>query len=428
MFVSLAVFWASLAINVHAVALVAGLAIEPPYIPVEKPTPIATKTVCPSGCDYSSLDDVDAQPGWLIRVKAGSYNGNMHFDASGKAGKEIVIEAFGDGAAVFKVSGERRFYVGGSHVIFDGGPSRQLIWDGGNIGEHEIMISPKSGSHHLTFSRVKLTGGGEKSGKSGIVIGPNGDYFRLFNSEITDGSSVGVYGGCGIYHEIRNNIVHDNGGSGIQYNPHGTSLCPGSDVATADEVTISGNLIFGNGFDRPAGIRPGITILSNTHTLYDVYIFNNIIWGNKSAGIKHEGTPNVNARIYNNTVFNNENNGFWFKRGGTLDIRNNIVFNNGPDDNANWVPWSGTPFLPDSKYASHNLLTDPKFLSTDPADPNFARVAEGSPAIDAGRADGAPQHDFEDKPRPQGGGYDIGAFEFAADRVQPATPRGLKIR
>jgi hypothetical protein len=41
----------------------------------------------------------------------------------------------------------------------------------------------------------------------------------------------------------------------------------------------------------------------------------------------------------------------------------------------------------------------------------------GSPAIDAGSADGCPQHDQRGVARPQGAGCDIGAYE----RVPPAT-------
>jgi hypothetical protein len=45
----------------------------------------------------------------------------------------------------------------------------------------------------------------------------------------------------------------------------------------------------------------------------------------------------------------------------------------------------------------------------------------GSPAIDAGAADGCPQYDQRGVVRPQGAGCDIGAYE----RVQGATRRAL---
>ena len=49
----------------------------------------------------------------------------------------------------------------------------------------------------------------------------------------------------------------------------------------------------------------------------------------------------------------------------------------------------------------------------------------GSPAIDAGSQDGAPDDDFADNPRPQGAGVDIGAYETpgASKTANPSAAR-----
>jgi len=64
------------------------------------------------------------------------------------------------------------------------------------------------------------------------------------------------------------------------------------------------------------------------------------------------------------------------------------------------------------------------------ADPLFAdaingdyRLTEGSPCIDTGTAEGAPDIDFEGGPRPVGDGYDMGADEFG----EGGTPCDLEV-
>lgn len=45
------------------------------------------------------------------------------------------------------------------------------------------------------------------------------------------------------------------------------------------------------------------------------------------------------------------------------------------------------------------------------------RLGEGSPAIDAGSAEGAPDDDLAGHPRPVGAGYDMGAYEYRGSGV-----------
>jgi hypothetical protein len=53
-------------------------------------------------------------------------------------------------------------------------------------------------------------------------------------------------------------------------------------------------------------------------------------------------------------------------------------------------------------------VADPKFVSA-----TDLRLSAGSPCIDSGAAAGAPDHDLDGNPRPQGTAVDLGAYEFA---------------
>jgi hypothetical protein len=57
--------------------------------------------------------------------------------------------------------------------------------------------------------------------------------------------------------------------------------------------------------------------------------------------------------------------------------------------------------------ASGNLSADPRFVSY----PGDLHLQSGSPCLDRGTAAGAPATDAEGRARPQGAGYDIGAYE-----------------
>ena len=359
-----------------------------------------------------------AQPGWLIRVKAGNYSGNMSWDSSGTAGNEIVIEAFGDGNAILDV-GTGNLEIRGHYLIFDGGPSRELFFDGtsGDANAYDSVIygdRSNTNNHHNTFSRlvVRNSTAGITS-NTGTNISASGDYWKIYNCDIYGAADEGIY-----FNDCRNceatgNIIHNNCGTGVQVNPH---------PYVGDEITISGNAIYNNGACKADAtqIRPGISILSNSDTLYDIYVYNNIIWGNKEAGIKVSTYSNINARIYNNTVFNNVDKGLWLKSGPTYDIKNNIVYSNGV---TNWTGPSG----------SNNLISNPSFASTSINDSNYLKLSPNSTnAIDKGLPITSINitDDYFGSPRILNSGFDIGAQEYPSgtfDSLSPDVPAGLRI-
>ena len=106
-----------------------------------------------------------------------------------------------------------------------------------------------------------------------------------------------------------------------------------------------------------------------------------------------------------------------------------IMFQPGRDINGVW--WDEGTFSTFASFRAatgecqHGMQADPQFLSVDSLDPRFLDLAPNSPAIDAGNSTLIEsvcdtfqnqyglsiRYDFLGRPRPQGAGWDIGAFE-----------------
>jgi len=404
---------------------------EPPYIPVTKPTPTATKTVCASGCDYSTLSAANsaAQPGWLIKVKAGTYS-PITWTKSGTSGNEIVIEAFGDGDAIINCTGTSRFSVAGSYIIFDGGPNRQLVFNGeGLTGPTALDTFRTDGyysPHHVTISRIVVHGSMKNScAGDGTNIGIGGDNIKVYNSVSYEACDEGFYiegspnGGVNI--EIKNNLVRDNDGSGIQANPHNNG------TYAADNLSISGNAVYNNGFRKwhyNNDYRSGITLYSNSDTLRNTYIYNNLIWNNKAAGIEVGPYSNINVRVYNNTVYNNIGYGLLYTyTQPTITTKNNISYANRGSDTTR-----GT--------MANNLIAvvggpDPGFVSIDVNNSDYLKITSSSTnTVDKGAdltSEGI-KTDILGNRRPINL-FDIGAFEYNPGvplNEAPAVPQAVR--
>lgn len=196
----------------------------------------------------------------------------------------------------------------------------------------------------------------------------------------------------------------------------------------------------------------------------DIYIYNNVIYDSPNgSGIANY--PDVlslrgaggelEAHIYNNTIYVNPNStgeiiGVGFGASYcpiSVTLTNNIfVTTDSKDaymsDNNGCVP--GTTILAsdyNNYYGSsgrypglgsagaHDVNSDPLFVNAGSADFN---LQSGSPAIDAGTTTGAVR-DFGGDIRPQGGAFDIGAYEYCgascvvADNTPPAAPTGVSV-
>jgi len=214
-------------------------------------------------------------------------------------------------------------------------------------------------------------------------------------------------------------------------------------MESANNIVIQNNLMIDNGKHNTQDHH----IYLGATDVHDIIIRNNLLINAAAGGIHGWHGPNArNVDIYNNiirdcvwgiiladgaqdieiynNVFYNNDYAFHFGLEGVdvtwgvrnVKIRNNIIdscgqglvigsFNSGNiDSDYNlWYQTSGT----DS--SSHSLYGNPIF--SNPSNNDF-HINSGSPAIDSGIALSGFNFDYEGVPRPQGSGWDIGAYEY----------------
>ncbi|MCD4833209.1 MAG: T9SS type A sorting domain-containing protein, partial [Bacteroidales bacterium] len=159
-------------------------------------------------------------------------------------------------------------------------------------------------------------------------------------------------------------------------------------------------------------------------------IYNNIAYNNEEVGIwianwsLASEQPMKDIEVINNTLYNNGNE--W---GGGINVMNSdaenvVIRNNICSQNLSFqIVIEDTPqnLIVDHNlidgymgyfgeiYGSDSVVGNPMFVNFSGAD---FHLLESSPAIDNGSSIDAPNDDFYGNSRPQGTGYDIGAYEY----------------
>ncbi len=210
-----------------------------------------------------------------------------------------------------------------------------------------------------------LCDGCETYESAGTGIGPDGKNNIIKNSYIHDNNAqCMIILGSGW--QVYNNICYNNAGGGLKV--HGVW-----DALIANNTIINGAP--GTTANTPYGI-----FITSAGALLSAHLENNIVWG-FSYGFWNEGTQ---------------------FQGPT--VRNNLVFGANPG-RSYYNAYSGVAPM----QLSNNLSDkDPKFVN--PGAQDF-RLQGGSPGINAG-VDNGIAADIAGTPRPQGAGYDIGAYEY----------------
>jgi hypothetical protein len=219
----------------------------------------------------------------------------------------------------------------------------------------------------------------------------------------------------------------------------------GATASTADRIdgtTIAGNTFLGT-TNPEIAINGGIGDTTGS-TIADTTIDDNLLVGGDGVFATGGSSGAIGNNISGLTLFNDTfvstTHGLFTTSGDSGNSVSNAAVTNTIFSNVDEaISGSLTPTVAYSLFSgscggpfigsSGNLCADPDF--TNPA-ANDYHLQEGSPAIDAGTSDGAPQTDsacrsrYDDPNTPNTGGgampyYDIGAFEYGGSPTACAT-------
>ncbi len=394
--------------------------------------------------------------GDTVYVMEGTYNERVIPANSGSAGSWITYAAYpghtvtidGTGLTlywwygVFQITNQNYIKVSGFRVI-------NSDWAG---------ISAGGSCDHITIENCyteATDGPGIYVRNTTNLVVDNNEVYNWGNELDHEGISiVGVNG-----FEIKYNYLHDGHKEGIDIKGDTSVGAVANGSLHHNTVTNCGNLGRGVGIyiDAPPAGAHDIDVYSNEvygnsaqamaldsemgSTLSDINIYNNILYDSYHALFFGTGaTSFTNIKIINNTFYKFNVQTILIPAGvgarfTNLIIRNNIHDNSAgsgygiyfPDydpANSDHIIDNNLFYQANSKYyGSDYVIGDPQFLNP-PSEysSNDFWIESNSPAIDAGSSDDAPSDDFGGNPRPQGAGYDIGAYEYAAGPVPPSAP------
>jgi hypothetical protein len=261
-----------------------------------------------------------------------------------------------------------------------------------NDGEQECITVAGTDTFEIRNNHVHHGGPGTIGGE-GIDAKDGSSHGKIYNNHVHHlNDRVGIYVDAWDKHtydiEIYRNRVHDiSNNDGFAINSEEAGLL--------EDIRVYNNIAYNNGL---SGLVFGDAGDAATHPVSNVTIINNTFYNNGSniwgGGISVENSDISNLVIRNNICSQNR----WFQINVEAPVQNLTIDHNLVDGTKGDDENDGTDFVEGA----------PLFVSAGGGD---FHVQAGSPAIDAGSSDDAPNDDFDGMPRPQGGGYDIGAFE-----------------
>jgi len=312
-----------------------------------------------------------AKPGTVVNVASGTYTGGFKTTASGTASARITYKSVTKwGAKIVPSSAKFIWDNRGNYTDIVGfdidGSGSSTTTNGIYIGGSYNLVK-NNHVHHLATTANCTNGGGSAIGTDHYYGGVNDDVISNVVHHI--GSSTCAYI-QGIYistsGNVKNNLVYNIGAVAIHLWHDATSVNIVNNTATSSGTGI---VVGGGDFYNSANRRAD-----------DCNVINNIVFDNK-YGISEQGATGPNNKYLNNLVFQNS-------------IKD----------------WD----LDSGKSHSGSIAQNPQFVSYNRVGTSVDfHLKSTSPALNRGIATLAPPADLGGMPRPQGPGFDIGAYELA---------------
>lgn len=335
----------------------------------------------PSGTSWSNPVRIAAYPGHTVWMSPTSNNPTFVVEVTQNQ-KYIEFDGInmnGSAAqyAVIKIEG----WSGGNphHLRFK---NAQVIGDAAHYNQTIILVASAPniiGGNE--FINLRVYAGGATDFDHAFYVQSGNNLFDGLDISNFTGGGIHLYNGYGYDHAnnvVRNCVIHDGRATASGQRHWGVIVANG-----AVNAKIYNNVFYN--IPNEGGSSAGIRVFTGSAT----EVYNNTSYGNGGYGIAVDSYSS-------NAV-----------------VRNNILYANGLGN------YSDGGY---ATVASNNLTSsDPRFVNA--AGHDFSLQAS-SPAINAGTTISVVTNDRNGTARPQGGVYDIGAYEYVAGQVASLSRPG----